>query len=486
MLKRLFSGIVIILICVSLNSQARIQFILPQNMLNQGEDVNFIIASTLENQTQAVTIDVVSASSLTVIKQFFVNTSTSPKNYQIKLNNNDEGTYIIHAYLRKVEENTVLESHMYTIHVLNEGRFDKYMKFKNENSLVYLTTDFNQSSYVNKREKLFRENKDSALVFAVDQNYLYKPSYKFSSSSGQADHVCRYFFTDKNVNNIYACYPESKKTVKLNPGKNVGYLDINKENDEGFYLFDIFNARKVEWQPDFLSYEDLKDDLIMMSPDDISYINSLAQDAGLTKKITYLLEDTKPENSFSESIKINADNYYEQNLYPEFENIPLFLKEVIYPSKTIKSKDDKLKREIILLSGVDKKWYSGKSLLIINGLPENDHEVFLQLKWKDLESVRIYRKIETLRNYFGPLGKNGVIEVLTKNRQNSSSLIKPEFLTKESLFLNNPADPKAAFMPLQFIGKNTEFYHGDRNGTFKLFEVTNDRVSILKTYEVND
>ncbi len=486
MIRLLIPVILIFLISISLYSQERIQFILPQNILNQGQNVNLIIASTSEDQIHAVTIDIISTSTFNVVKSFFVKTSPSPKNYQINLTNNEEGTYIIHAYLRQAEGNEVIESHMHLFHLLNEGITDKYMKFKTENSKVYHDLSNNQSSSVIKREKLFRQNNDSSIVFAIDENYLYKPSFKISGFSGLADQNSKYFFADKNINNIYACYPESKKTTKLNAGKNVGYLEINQESNEGFYLFDIFNSIKVEWQPDQLSYTHLKEDLVIMSSEDISYINSLALNAGLAKKISYLLEDPKSENLASEPIKINSDNFYEQSLYPEFENISLFLKEVIYPSKTIKSKNNNLKREIILLSGVDKKWYSGKSLLIINGLPENDHEVFLQMKWKDLESVRLYRKIETLRNYYGPLGKNGVIEVVTKNRQISSDLIKPMFLTQESMFWNDPTDPKAAFMPLQFIGKNTQFYHGDRNGKFKLIEVSGDKVSIIKTYEVNN
>jgi len=475
----------IIVLSLPMFGQGKIQLILPQNIITKGENIQFILSATDQNTPKiAVNIDVLFANNLQIISQNHVFAIPSPKVYDIDLTNlKEEGSYIINAYILELGQNKILESHSYIFHQIDEGISNQFYAFKNK-EIKYVDNANITFSKLNKRQLIQNQNDAQIIQYAIDEKYSYKTTHHSLILSGEVDTVHRFYFGDKSVNNIYACYPNSKTSKKLTQTVDNSYLTISS-NEDNFYLFDIFNAQKVELQPNKIDYAKIVTDLVLLDKVDIDFINALSPSASLTKKISYLVDESVVNNKKSSSLEIKSDNFYELSQYPEFESIPLFLKEVIYPSKMVKSKLDKEKRDLILLSGVEKKWYTGKTLLIINDLPQPDHEVFLQMNWRELENIRLYRKVETLRNYFGPMGKNGVIEVYTKNYKASSAWITPNFLKEYQSTSPSIDDPKPRFKPLQFIGTNTANMHGDRIGKFNLFEVSKDKITLKSHYEVN-
>jgi len=217
----------------------------------------------------------------------------------------------------------------------------------------------------------------------------------------------------------------------------------------------------------------------------LDHINSLSNNASLNQKINHLLFETAIKNNLLPEVTIDADNKYELKNYQEFESLMLFIKEVVLPAKLVTTHKNKEQLEIIILSGVNKKWYPNKALLMVDGLPIHNHAMIKDLVWKDISSIQLFRKIETLRKYYGSMGRNGVIEISTKNNSNQE-IPKINLIENIEMVGIRKDDTRPFLKPLQFLGENTDFTHGDRIGKFYVFDFGAERLQLSTTYEVEN
>ncbi|HMP30721.1 MAG TPA: hypothetical protein PKD85_14035, partial [Saprospiraceae bacterium] len=383
----------------SIVGQNRIQFILPQNIYTKGEKIVLIIVPQNQNLSELpVTINIRSCESEKVLSQIFIYADSKNYIYEIDQPKDlTEGSYIISASLLAREESKIIEDHANIFHLLDLGLSEKYFTFET-NQYQYQNESKAPSVNIKLRQEFQLDPRNSGVLFSVDQRYLYKPSYINYYIEGQLDELHRLYFEGNDLNNVYAFFPRSRKAIKLMQATqmNMSNLPITRESVDGFYLFDTFKSKIKDINPRNPSnVPPAKYNLKLMRKDDIDFINSLADNAAITEKISYLVEDPK-EMDREDEYEIIADNNYNLTDFPEFESVPLFLKEVIYPSKIVKSKSGEKEREIVLLSSINKKWYTSKCLLIIDGLTQNNHEVLLQMSWRDISQIKLYRKVETL------------------------------------------------------------------------------------------
>jgi hypothetical protein len=467
-------------------SQNRIKVVLPQNIYTKSEKINLIVFPLDQNITKLpITVSIISCLSKNTISQYLLYADIHSKIYEIGVPSQlEEGSYIIKTSILAETENKIVEDHAHIFHLLENGISNRYYSFK-DNQYQIEDKSGNSIKNIHLREGLNQLATSSNLKFSIDEKFLFKPSYINYFKEGKVDTVHRYFYPNIEVNNLYAFYPGNRKTIKLTQSSNANnnYLTVNDFDNQGFYIFDTFKSKIADAKQQNITQENEKYEVVLLDKTDVEFINSLSESAIITERITYLIEDNIPLPQATD-VEVLSDNTYNLAEFPEFESVILFIKEVVYPAKIVKSKIKTAGREIILLSGINKKWYNDKAQLIINGVPQNDHEALLQMNWKDISTVRLYRKIETLKSYYGAMGRNGVIEITTKNATIPPNLSTPIFLQPKMVNERIKADSKPIFRPLQSIGQQEELTHGDRTGTFNLFEINGDDVILKSKYTV--
>ena len=131
---------------------------------------------------------------------------------------------------------------------------------------------------------------------------------------------------------------------------------------------------------------------------------------------------------------MKADVKYDLTAYVPFETLELFIQENVGGIK-INTKGPK--PTVRVLSGDTKMWFLEDPLLLINGKIHKDPADMLNIPYKEVEKILIFKKLTTSRDLFGPLGRNGVIEIITKPTYivPNPDMIRLEGLMKEKKFI---------------------------------------------------
>ena len=476
------------LYCSNLFGNQRIHFALPQNVFTKGELVPFLLKGIDPNYNQLpVTITVHACKDLKLVLQQHLLLNNKNPSYTLTLPEKMyEGSYVISAYVLEFNKPKIIESHAIVFHVIDQGISDQYYTFREAKSII--SDSSIEKTKVKCREKLTNINPTDNIKFSVDQSYYVKPKMKSEIHTGIADTLHRLYFKSDRVNNLIAFFQHNRKPLNLVASNDNNFISGELSPDElhqKHFVFDAFTNKPIDLSAEVIPLPFLVSDFVSMDTNEIDHINGLSNNASLNQKINHLLFEIPIINNLLPDVKIDADNTYELKNYQEFESLMLFIKEVVLPAKLVTASKNKEQLEIIILSGVNKKWYPQKALLMIDGLPIQNHAKIKELVWKDISSIQLFRKIETLRKYYGSMGRSGVIEITTKNKSTPENL-KLNLIENVEMFRIKIDDTRPFLKPLQFLGENTDLIHGDRIGKFYVFEFGAERLRLSTTYEVEN
>ena len=476
------------LYCSDIIGNQRIHFALPQNVFTKGELVPFLLKGMDPKYNHLpVTISVHACKDLKLVVLQHLNINHKNPAYTLTLPEKMyEGSYVISAYVLEYNKPKIIESHAIVFHVIDQGISDQYYNFREAKSLI--SDSFQENTKIKCREILKNINPTDNIKFSVDQSYYVKPKIKTEIYTGIADTLHRLYFKSDRVNNLLAFFQHNRKPLNLVASNENNFISGVLSPDEyhqKYFVFDAFTNKPIDLSAVVIPLPFSVSDFVSMDTNVLDHINSLSNNASLNQKINHLLFETAIKNNLLPEVTIDADNKYELKNYQEFESLMLFIKEVVLPAKLVTTQKNKEQLEIIILSGVNKKWYTNKALLMIDGLPIHNHAMIKDLVWKDISSIQLFRKIETLRKYYGSMGRNGVIEISTKNNSNQE-IPKINLIENIEMVGIRKDDTRPYLKPLQFLDKNTDLTHGDRIGKFYVFDFSAESLQFSTTYEVEN
>lgn len=480
--------IILTLICQSvyLFGQQKIHFTLPQNILTKGENLSLLIKkTTLSRHTMPVMITIQSCRDISTIWKQQIDVDDDNYQYIASLPEKIyEGSYIITASVPELNRPNIIESHSIIFHIVHQGISEAYFAFKNTETTWNSTLT---AQKIQKRSSPTIKNPTENPVILVDKSYLWKPYTKKMIATGSADTLHRLYFQSEPNNNYVVFFYESRKPYNLQPSFEKNIVACTPSTDalrQFYFIFDVFTNKNIDIPNIDIMPKIALSDLVLMDVTDIDHINSLSENATLTEKINHIMYDAVTNQTNENNHPISNDNEYEMSDFQEFESLTLFIKEVVLPAKIVPSSKQKDQIEIILLSGVNKKWYPNKSLLMIDGKAVENHAIIREMAWKDISSIKIYRKTETLRKYYGSMGRYGVIEINTKKHYNTPTTSKNLILPISKSNVAPTADTRPRLKPIQYIGDIAQLTHGDRTGMFYLIEFGANQLILNTNYEV--
>lgn len=188
----------------------------------------------------------------------------------------------------------------------------------------------------------------------------------------------------------------------------------------------------------------------------------------------------------------NADNIYEVDKYQPFETLPLFFKEIIFPVKVIEKKSG---RDLRIFKADAKEWFSGSPMLILDGSVQSNLNAFFNLSYENVKSIRLFRSKENLIKQFGSLGRNGVLEIITKTHSFETPSVHLAGLLESSPKQNSPqwiAVSEMKLNGLQYFAQkdaigNNCMQLNDESGKFQMIQYifSDDKLSVNKSlYEI--
>ena len=170
------------------------------------------------------------------------------------------------------------------------------------------------------------------------------------------------------------------------------------------------------------------------------------------------------------------DDEYDLSKFLPFESLELFIHEVVLPLKLIRKRNI---HSIRVLNADTKNWFEDAPVVMVNGILQPDLSPLFNIPYDQCLAIRLYRSLETTRQRFGPLARNGVIEIVTKPTYQAVE----ETLTLEGLTSNKtyqPAiplglnDETPVLIPVPMFGmarSNPVCYtHSDETGAFRYAE----------------
>lgn len=393
-----------------------------------------------------------------ILQKEYIKLENDQKSFLCKLDADiKKGTYIVSAYLLGNDGLTIIENHQKSIHVIDENtNINEFYVF--ENGAVQANPKIVKSIKVN--EAL---NIDNSMAFGIDSRLAKVTDIKVIFPLGNTllpDNSFRLFYSsntlESEIQNYLALNSENKKTEKVNYVESISGFShrfYNSQDANKFLIFDSRNLKEVE-RPTAFNFDLSPTEKLKKISFEVN-IKELYKELLMNKKLNEYYEIQ--HQPLYKEIKDNivSDNEYLMSNYTSFENVNTFFKEVVFPLK-------RNNKEIFLLSGVNKKWNVAKAVLIIDDHIVEDHSKIDNLDWSQLESIRLYRRIETFRQSYGSLGRNGIIEITTKNRvvtKNNNKLYMSEALTSK--------DHKAISSDTYFIPTATNH---NRIGNYQIFD----------------
>jgi hypothetical protein len=443
-------------------------FNVPQSVFVANEEVKFAIASTSDKPLY-VYVKLQNTSSLDVLNAY-IKVSNKLALASVKLPNEIKaGSYILTSYLLNANGIDVAESHSYMIHV-TDGKCQNYEQLTSKSNKN--DTNTKRDVVLKKRSKIEGSSIKPATTYAiVNSEYAFTHSYQSSIFDNKSIDTCfRLFYkltNGKNDANKLAVLNLSTKFCSKVQDCSNGIVSTmfneSKANNELVFL-DINAIASY----DGLSYysPSLVERLTRSTVSDPASINKLYKQSTDRIKIKQYMAEQSSDSSANQLVKLKADNEYVMENYEKFETLDLFFKEVVLPYKIDRSKGD---FSIFLLTGVEKKWNKSKATLIIDGAIVNNHAKLFELKYEDVIAIRLYRKIETLRNHYGALGRNGVIEVTTKNPETIARFKIPNILNEKKNTDMSLMETIPDFDP-SFFATSPNAMHNDCTGKFEVYQ----------------
>ncbi len=381
------------------------------------------------------------------------------------------GSYVLTAYLLQANGVDVAEEQTYIIHV-TDGKYDDYATFLAKDSIQSKSNG--PVIKTNKRSdiaKYLMGNNGCTIVntkFGIDKSY--SASIHVSAA---IDTIFRLFYmlSDPTISSKVVCFNQSNRTCTKVQDLGNGIISVlyseNKSNNNFIFL----NINTISEYTNLSPHYPKTKTPVLIKANNYLPINDLYNSSAERIKINQYFFEAKEDSLPVMVPKIKADNEYIMDNYEKFENLELFFKEVILPYKM---ENESGYKSIFLLTGIEKKWNKVKATLIIDGTIINDHTLLFDVKPQDLVSIKFYRKIETLRNYYGALGRNGIVEVTTKQPAKTNPFTFPNILKKRMTQTNYTLSPLPYLDPVFFI-EATNSAHNDCIGEFSIYSTTDGK-----------
>ena len=347
------------------------------------------------------------------------------------------GTYILSLALYDDVYSRILEEEDHTIHVLGQGlnALSVFAKNQNNNPIA-----FTSSEKLFTREQYCDPSSSVGLYTLVDSNLTRFDSYARHHANINWNNIAQpvnfqkqltYRILPASINDLQLFYDVQTSSVTQ-----VKYLDgqagiVKMPDFKGIkaiqWVHVLSNAVESKITQNYPSLEWTKDDLVSITIDDIimkPWYDKLQTRALLQNVFdhdTIVHRIAKPRLS-----EITADNEYDLSRYQPFESLTLFMKEIMLPIKVIEKARGK---DLRLLMGISKAWFVQSPLLLIDGTIQPSITTIYDLSVQDVSSIKLYRNADLLLKHFGPMGRNGVIEVITKSRSSATATINLSGLT---------------------------------------------------------
>lgn len=445
-------------------------FNVPQSVYVANEEVKFDIVSYSEKPL-FVYVKLQNTTSDDIVKAY-VKTSNQLTLASIRLPNEIKaGSYFLTSYILNANGIAVAEHHTYMIHITD----GKCVNYEYLSPSIVKNDKIPQSELkIKKRSNITGPAIRPALAYAiVNTDYRYAHSYQTSTFDNSSIDTCfRLFYKlingSNDVNKLAVLNLNNKFCTKVQDcGNGIISTSFNENRANNELVFLDINA--IATYEGLVSYStpivDRLSHTRLTAPE---AINKLYKQSTDRIKINQYIAEENADSLVSQPARLKADNEYILENYEKFENLDLFFKEVVLPYKIDKSNGN---FSIFLLTGVEKKWNKLKATLIIDGVIVNNHAKLFELLYEDVVSIRLYRKIETLRNHYGALGRNGVIEVTTKKPVAALRFIIPDVISSLKRTKHSLCESCPSFDPAFFTTSDNAM-HNDCIGKFEVYNAT--------------
>ena len=389
------------------------------------------------------------------------------------------GTYVLCASLLSASMESVIEESCVTLHIIEKDTRELYA-FQSQAPDTVNATD------ISTREEMCIESiVQGTLGFSASVNARMHPStWHYTNNETVPAQFDFGFRLDPGSIDGFPALMNCDERV-LHPIKNTGIVAIpDEEYSRNCQLVDMqsgkvyrtlkFTYPKPTWG---------KQDLIPFTPKEQAAV--ILEKIEQRALINRIFQNDLPEIEalrLSDSISA-ADDEYVLSEFMAFESLELFFKEVVGGARIRTQGDEILFR---LLNGDSKNWYNEEPALLIDGRLEEDLSALWDLKFEDCTEVRLYRTLQSIRGVFGPLGRNGIIEVNTRQPVTTGLTVLDGVYPWYDYDLKNvPATPEVAvFRPVQYFAPNRSlqvcFQHADDLGEFVFESVGLDSRTVVR------
>lgn len=222
------------------------------------------------------------------------------------------------------------------------------------------------------------------------------------------------------------------------------------------------------WQPDDLMPADVPESLY----------NALLEKEEKRTLVAHIFNYMQPAIPIDTTVTVLSqyDDEYDLSKYLAFESLELFIREVILPLKIINKRNN---HSIRVLNADVKNWFDDAPKLMINGVFQPDIKQLFEIPFDQCTAIRLYRSLNTTRQRFGPIARNGIIEIITKpSYVTGSKPINITGLTKGSNYewfkpgKAQGATPVLVPVPMLQVVKDSPgcYLHSDESGVFRYTE----------------
>lgn len=391
------------------------------------------------------------------------------------------GTYVLSVALYDDQFTRVLAEEDHTIHVLGQG-ISNFSLFDKQEVNDGLTGSVSSTLFT---RDMFCEGSPAQGLYAFcDSMTLAYSSYTAHSLALDWNNVkslniqrqLGYRILPAVVNDLQLFYdlqaPGVTQVKYLEPQAGIVKMPDFKGIKPVQWVHVLTYSTEPKVTQNYPALEWTKDEIKTISPEETSlkqWYDKLQQRA--------LLQNIFDRDTIFQKAKrarpvlVTADNDYDLSKFQPFESLTLFMKEIMLPIKVI----DKAKgKDLRILMNTTKEWFAQAPLLLVDGYIQTNAALIYDIPVQDVLSVHLYRNAETLLKHFGPMGRNGVIEVNTKSKGYSTpSILLAGLESSTSSLSNNISDRSNEFNAggMQYFGNYTSsdklcFQLNDETGHF--------------------
>ena len=441
----------------AISAQSRLSVFIPQSVYMKGESIPIILSNS-SDQFLYVYIDIWNPETRSCKSSVNIKCSTSSsKTYSVAMPPElDCGTSIIEVYYYNLEGEKIDQS-VSAIQVLDNDCKKTLYKIEGGSNLSQISA---VQTKINPRGTLSSpfNSEIHTITDTLDTYYRSQKVIASSTLANKIDTAFRFFFLHDQISGwtVFNSSNLTTKRIYSNSEKNNYFYKSDQELSDQFSLIHIFNNRQQNMNY-IKSFPNIS--LTAFSQNDVEYLyknfNKFRDELLINSYFT-------PAASFDKEIVLEsgipyskASNLYKTIDYLEFENLTIFFKEVVLPSRIRQEKNEPA---VFLLREDVKEFFSSPAKIFIDGRVVTQKE-FFELNWKDILFISIFRNNKVLVSKFGPLGNHGVIAIQTKK----PSTMVPGFVQeyKNFITLNN--------FQRTWVLENKNFTHNDRLGVFDYF-----------------